>query len=311
MAVVGHVEWATFARVERVPGPGEIARASERWQAAAGGGAAAALRLRQRAGGVLFLTALGDDAAGRRAAEELRSRGVDLHVAWRPEPQRTAFVHVDGHGERAITVMGRRLEPAAGDDLPWDALAGCDGIYLTAGDAAAIRAARAARVLTSTPRIRPALAEAGVRLDALLSSAHDAHEAYRPGGISPEPALVVRTAGSRGGSWTADDGRAGEWQAAPLPGPVQDSYGAGDTFAAILTWALACGRPLPEALAQAAGAGARALTERAPCGDARGRAQGADELPPGPARARAARGPWRVPRLPSPHVPWMQRGHRG
>ena len=37
-AVVGHVEWVEFAKVERVPEPGEIVQASDWWAEAAGGG---------------------------------------------------------------------------------------------------------------------------------------------------------------------------------------------------------------------------------------------------------------------------------
>ena len=39
LAVVGHVEWVEFARVETVPRPGEIAHAHETWEEPAGGGA--------------------------------------------------------------------------------------------------------------------------------------------------------------------------------------------------------------------------------------------------------------------------------
>ncbi len=39
LAVIGHVEWVEFARVDTLPGPGEIAHASETWAEAAGGGA--------------------------------------------------------------------------------------------------------------------------------------------------------------------------------------------------------------------------------------------------------------------------------
>ena len=39
MAVVGHVEWVEFARVERVPRAGEIAHAEARLEEPAGGGA--------------------------------------------------------------------------------------------------------------------------------------------------------------------------------------------------------------------------------------------------------------------------------
>lgn len=264
VAVVGHVEWAEFVRVERMPAAGDIVHAQERWEAAAGGGAVAAVRLAALADEVLFLTALGDDALGHRAAEALREHGVSVHAVFRAERQRRAFVHVDAAGERTITVIGRRLEPSREDPLPWERLVGCDAVYLTAGDVAAIRAARTARILVSTPRILPALHAAGVRLDALVGSARDRGERYEPGALAPEPALVVRTEGSEGGSWQVDDGRHGRWRAAPLPGPVSDSYGAGDTFAATLTYALACEPELDAALRVAARAGARAITERGP-----------------------------------------------
>ena len=45
VAVVGHVEWVEFARVERVPSPGEIVHALEAWEGPAGGGAVAAAQL--------------------------------------------------------------------------------------------------------------------------------------------------------------------------------------------------------------------------------------------------------------------------
>ena len=41
-AVVGHVEWIEFARVPRMPAPGEIVHVTESWQEAGGGGAVAA-----------------------------------------------------------------------------------------------------------------------------------------------------------------------------------------------------------------------------------------------------------------------------
>jgi ribokinase len=42
-AVVGHVEWVEFARVERVPLAGEIVQASDWWAEAAGGGGVASV----------------------------------------------------------------------------------------------------------------------------------------------------------------------------------------------------------------------------------------------------------------------------
>ncbi len=267
VAVVGHVEWAEFVRVERLPRAGEIVHARKSWEGAGGGGAVAAVQMLRLAGDALFLTALGDDPLGRRAEVELRAAGIRVAVAWRPEPQRRVFVHVDDAGERTITVCGPRLVPRRSDALPWDELARCDAVYLTAADADGVRAARAARVLTATPRARPAIADAGVAFDALIGSAHDTSERYEPGSLVPEPRWVVRTEAAAGGSYVGADGVTGRWRAERPSGPLVDSYGAGDSFAAALTFALGASQPLGEALALAARCGAEALTRRGPYGD--------------------------------------------
>src|ERR671937_2730239 len=100
VAVVGHVEWVEFARVDHVPVRGEIVHALETWEEPAGGGAVAAVQLARLAGACLFLTALGDDELGHRAKRRLEALGVRVEAAWRPEPQRRAIVHVDGASER-------------------------------------------------------------------------------------------------------------------------------------------------------------------------------------------------------------------
>ena len=67
VAVVGHVEWITFARVDRVPTAGAIAHATETWWGAGGGGAVSAIQLAKLAGSSELFTALGGDGVGRRA----------------------------------------------------------------------------------------------------------------------------------------------------------------------------------------------------------------------------------------------------
>jgi ribokinase len=263
VAVVGHVEWIEFARVERLPAAGEIVHASATWELPGGGGAVAAVQLARLAGECLFLTALADDRLGSRARDELTELGVRVEAARRPGPQRRAFVHTDGQGERTITVMGQRIGPHAEDDLPWEELARADAVYLTAGDAGAVRRARAAGKLVATARALSALAEAGVQLDALVSSANDAGERYAPGQIGPEPALVVRTGGAAGGVATTAAGEEIRWEAEPLPRPAVDSYGAGDSFAAGVTYGLAAG-DLPEALRLGARCGAACVGGRGP-----------------------------------------------
>ena len=59
--------------------------------------------------------------------------------------------------ERTITVIGNRMVPHRDDPLPWEELGDYDAVYVTGGDAGAVRAARAADVLVATPRALGAL----------------------------------------------------------------------------------------------------------------------------------------------------------
>ena len=258
VAVVGHVEWVEFLRVPHLPTTGEIVHADDAWAEPAGGGAVAAVQLCKLAGAADFFTALGDDDLGRRACDELSALGLRLHVAWRDEPQRRAVTFLDGRGERTITVIGDRLVPHGADPLPWEELEKTDGVYFTGGDVAAVRAARAARILTATPRTMTTLREGHVEIDALVGSGKDAGEIYRPGEIDPAPKLYVATEGAEGGTMTPG----GHFPSGPLPGPIVDTYGAGDSFAAGLTYGLAAGMSPDDAVALAARCGAAALTGR-------------------------------------------------
>ncbi len=258
LAVVGHVEWVEFVRVDRLPTRGEIVHAAGFFEEAAGGGAVAAVQLAKLAGEADFFTALGRDDIGARAHEQLSALGLRLHVSWVDEPQRRAVTFLDREGERTITVIGERLVPKGLDPLPWDELGRMGGVYFTGGDVEALRAARAARVLVATPRALETLREGGAELDALVGSAGDPAERYRVGDLDPPPQLVVATTGREGG--VAQPG--GHFPAAPLPGAVVDSYGAGDSFAAGLTFGLASGMATPDALAFASRCGAAALTGR-------------------------------------------------
>lgn len=262
-AVIGHVEWIDFVRVEKVPKPGEIVHASETWAEAAGGGAVAAVQLANLGCDTLFLTALGKDDLGRRAEEELASRGVRIHVAWLQEPQRRGITYVDETGERTITVIGEKHRPR-GDDasLPWEELHDCDCVYFTGGDVAALRKARHARVLVATARELPTLRRAGVELDALVGSATDEAERYEGGDLDPPPRLFVATSGRLGG-WAQPGG---PFAAAVPPAPIEDAYGAGDCFAAGLGFALARGDEQRDALAFAARCGATVVAGRGPYG---------------------------------------------
>jgi ribokinase len=189
-----------------------------------------------------------------------------VDAATRPGPTRRAHTFLDSHGERTITTIGERLEPEGADPLDWGALEGADGVYFTAGDEGALKAARAARVLVASPRAGRVLAESGVALDALVYSDRDELESAFARALQPRPALLVATRGAEGGHFENADGETGSWVAAPLPGPVADSYGCGDSFAGALTYGLAAGETVESSLELAAEAGASCLTRSGPYG---------------------------------------------
>lgn len=195
---------------------------------------------------------LGIDRLGDAASERLAGLGVSVRAERRGEMRR-AFTLVDRERERTITTIGPKLRPEG----PL-ALAGYDAVFFVAGGPETLRSARAAPFLAATTREMPTLLEAGVALDLLVGSARDPGERYLPG---LEVGVLVATEGVDGG---VANGR--RYPAAPAPGPIEDTYGAGDSFAAALCFALARGDGLEPALALAARAGAHVVTSRGPFG---------------------------------------------
>jgi ribokinase len=265
VAVVGHVEWVQFARVRHVPSAGEVVHAWDAFEEPAGGGAVAAVQLARLAGAAALITALGDDDHGRRAAARLRELGVAVHASSSAEPTRRAVTLVDDARERTITTLGARLEPDHEvSAAAWAALGEADGVYFTAGDGDALRAARdAASVLVASPRAGAAL-EHGVRLDALVLSGEDPIELRAAPRAEQASDLVVMTEGPQGGRYRRRSGDPGRWPALALDAEPVDSYGCGDSFAAGFTFGLASGMALADALALGARCGATCLTGRGP-----------------------------------------------
>ena len=257
VAVAGHVEWIEFARVDHVPAPGEIIQAEETWEEPGGGGAVAAVQLAKLNGGCTFYTVLGDDELGRRSRERLTELGVTVRAEKTVRPTRRGFVFVDAVGERTITVLGEKLRPSR---VKSEDIIGHDAVLFISGDAEALLASRRARTLVAVTRELPILRQAAVELDALVGSGEDDAERYHPGDLDPPPKLVVTTSGSLGG-WIRPGG---PFRAVPIPGPVADAYGCGDCFAAGLTYGLAAGWTIEDAVALGARCGATVLTSRGP-----------------------------------------------
>lgn len=243
-AVVGHVEWVEFARVPRMPSAGEIMHAERVWEEPAGGGAVVARQLALLAGRCELFTALGDDALGRKSAARLAELGIDVHVKWGGATRR-AWTHVDGAGERTITVLGDKLLPVG--PLPLD---GYDLVFFVAGEPSALESARRARFVAGTVRELPTLQHANVELDLLVASANDPGERY-DGSLSVRHVAV--TNGENGGTLDGDP------YAAASAERIVDTYGAGDSFAAALAFGLARGDEPHSAADLAARAGAAVI----------------------------------------------------
>ena len=261
VAVVGHVEWVDFVEVDRFPRPGTVVHAPGSFARAGGGGGVVA--------GVLadlddleveFFVALGRDAAGEATVAQLTERGARLHVAWRDTPTRRAVTLLEDDGERTIITIGERLEPSGDDALPWERLADCAGVYVTAGDTGALARCSEAGVVVASPRARTSLESPGPTIDAIVFSEHDPDESAWAERTASRARLLVATEGAEGGRWWGES--TGRWAAVPLSGPPLDAYGCGDSFAGGFMVGLARGQSVAEAAAFGAELGARALVKR-------------------------------------------------
>ncbi len=261
VAVIGHVEWVTHTR-GMPPGRGLIADVTDPLVEAAGGGgvaAAAAARLGARC---TLITAFGDDHAAVSARATLMAHGVDVRGAHRTGAQTPVLTITEPDGERTITVVGPRLQPARADDLGWADLAHVEAVYYTGEDPGTLAAGRAAPVLVVTGRRVGDLLAAGVRADVIVASAHDPDEDLGVLPVPLRPHAVILTDGARGGVILRQGAEPLRYPPAAAPGSVIDTYGCGDSFAAGLTVGLGQGLPIEAAVAMGARAGAACATWR-------------------------------------------------
>ena len=262
IAVIGHVEWVQHARLDEPLHSGAIVQLHDTFEEPAGGGGVAARALPALGAETRFLTALGNDDAAAASEQTLRDDGCDVRVGRRDNPQNRVTTVADPSGERTILIHGPNDHPVLEDPLGWDELEGFDGVFYTGDDPRTVVAARRARVLVVTARRLASVVASGVQVDVLAGSGRDSGERYEPADLPVRPRLCVWTEGADGGHYLADDGSEGRWEAVPPPGPIVDTYGAGDVFMAALTLALGRGAGRDEALAGAARASAAQLTRR-------------------------------------------------
>ncbi len=264
LAVVGHVEWVTFLKVDALPEAGKISHAEKYLEGPAGGGAVIAAQIakliKQR---VLFITSLGEDYEGYESEKKLNEMGLDLRISWRNSPTRKGISFIDNNKDRAITVIGDRLEPKGDEDLDWLKLNGFDGVFITAGDKAALNHCRRAKFMGVTPRVGLNVLNGFTeKIDLLVGSALDPQEQVKKDLINNSTKLIIATEGEKGGE-TWPNGR---YEAINMTSPIIDSYGCGDNFAAGVTVGLAAGWSVEESISLGAYCGSICASQLGPYG---------------------------------------------
>jgi ribokinase len=256
VVVAGSLNLDLVGRAPRIPAPGETVLGHElqRHHGGKGGNqAVAAARLGAR---VKFFGAVGPDAAGDELIAGLGAEGIDTAgVARVATASGCALITVSDAGENAITVL-----PGANREVPLPPAGALQGarclllqleIALSVNEAWA-RAARAAQVpvmLNAAPAAAAAAALLPLTDLLLVNEGELALFGREEAAVAARgPATVVTTLGERGCRvWHRG-------RAIAVPGlavPVVDTTGAGDTFAGALAAALAAGKALMPALAQA------------------------------------------------------------
>ena len=235
-AVVGHVEWINFLKVDQLPKPGVISHSEKSIEYPAGGGSVIAKTLSELTNNqVHFFTSLGNDYYGEQSFKILSNYGIRLHVAWRDKPTRKGFSLIDSNGERSITVIGERLAPTYKDKLDWNLFEKMDGIFITASDSEIFKKARIADSLCTTPRVGlNIINKSNVFLDGLIGSNLDPGEVFSLSDISIKPKLIIKTEGENGGILYPG----GRYEALINAKQKIDSYGCGDSFAAGILYGL-------------------------------------------------------------------------
>ena len=263
LAVIGHVEWVTFLKVDQLPLAGHISHAKDCFEEPAGGAAVAAVQMSRLINGpVDLITSLGKDSFGEKCYERLTELGLNLKVAWREKPTRKGISLISKDGERAITVIGDRLQPIASDNLPWNEMKNYDGIFITATDKEGIRLAREAKFLSATPRTgKKTLKNSKVKINALIGSALDPGEEINHDELIPKPDIYIATKGKSGGTIFPYNQ---SYKSITPSSKEIDTYGCGDCFAGGVTTALSANLNLNQAIKIGAYCGAECSTHYGP-----------------------------------------------
>ena len=269
VVVVGAINIDLVIRLPRLPARGETVTGGTFTTTHGGKGANQSVAARRLGADVTLIGAVGDDAFGREAVENLKAERVDIsQVVLKRKPTGVAQIMVDDEGENVVAVApgansdvaATEVEAAMGEIPARNAVVVAS---LEVPDAAVIAAARTARRLGWRFVLNPAPAYAlstGLlaSCDILTPNEHEVGLLGMPvenilqNGVQ----AIIITRGADGADLVRS-GRPVLHQNA-FEVDVVDTTGAGDAFSATLAWALAEGRPLEDALRLAAAGGALA-----------------------------------------------------
>jgi ribokinase len=248
--VVGSTNVDLVLSVTALPQPGETVLASRSRREPGGKGGNQAVALARLGADVTFVSAVGDDEAGRWSLEQLP--GIDLtQVRVVDAPTGTATVVVDGQAENLIVVdpgANQHVVPPAG--VPADVML----LSLEVPLATVIAAAQQAGcpvVLNAAPA-QPLPPELLAHVDVVVLNEHELATVGLPEG----PRAYVVTRGDQGCRVIDADGTR-DWPAAPCE--VVDTTGAGDCFSAAIAFGVGSGWNLERTVALALLAAARAV----------------------------------------------------
>jgi ribokinase len=259
LTVVGSINLDLVARAASLPRPGETIGGATFQRFPGGKGANQALAARRLGAGVSLVARVGSDPFADEALALLRSDGVDLSglITDKTAPTGVALIAVSEEGENQIIVApGANANLRVDDlDLHFNTPLLCQLEVPVPVVSEAVRRARGFVALNLAPSL-PVPSETLARADLIIVNEGEAIE--QGDALNGLPALIAITLGAAGARLL----RGGQMIAA-VPAPavtVVDTTGAGDTFCAALTLALAGGTPPEEAVTFACAAGALACT---------------------------------------------------
>ncbi|MDR2374110.1 MAG: ribokinase [Bifidobacteriaceae bacterium] len=282
VAVVGSYGAGLTVRTPRQPFAGETLIGTGFSQGPGGKGSNQAVAAARLGAETTFLTAVGPDAFGEEALALWQGEGVDASgvVTITSAQTMVALIMVEPSGENRIIIVPGALNHLSPEHVrgfaPQIAAADVMVVSLEIPLATAIEALKTAREAGTKTLLNPAPAQplpdeawplidiiTPNRSEAAILAGLDPDQAADPRGIGLDLAsrtmgAVILTLGAEG-ALLVEAGQATPVPPAPVS-HVQDTTGAGDAFTGALAVAVAAGRPLAEAAAFAAKAGAHAVT---------------------------------------------------